>query len=246
VAFSEADAGAQLFRKEQLDEYVVLLPDPNSSVEIRAGEEVQMVRGDSLVIIPPGPSTIRVKAAGRVIRLLTARAVDLVEKCANAESYRETRQNMPRFEAWPPPPSGFRIRAYSLAVPKAPGSLGRMWRCTTFLVNCVEPRGPRDITKLTPHHHDDFEQCSLALSGVWEHHLRWPWTANKNFWRDDEHEVCGSPSVTIIPPPVIHTSVSLDPIKNELVDVYSPPRGDFSSKPGWVLNADEYPMPSSG
>ena len=243
IAHSKASAGAVLERKAQEDEYVALLPEKSTRVEVTAGGETKVVDGFSLIIVPPGPSSIRVLEGGEVVRIITTKATDLAAKCANAASYAEPHPNIPPFEPWPAPPSGYKIRSYSLDVPKQEGRFGRIWRCTTIMVNFLEPRGARDVTQVSPHHHDDFEQCSLVLAGKYEHHLRWPWTTNKTMWRDDEHETVGTPSVTIIPPPAIHTSVSLDPTFNQLVDIFSPPRLDFSAKPGWVMNADEYPMP---
>jgi hypothetical protein len=96
---------------------------------------------------------------------------------------------------------------------------------------------------MSPHSHDDFEQGSLVLGGRFSHHMRWPWGLNKNDWREDVHADVDSPSITIIPARVIHTSVSKDPQGNRLADIFAPPRLDFSLQDGWVRNADEYPLP---
>ncbi|MGG5890176.1 hypothetical protein ACLF3G_23950 [Falsiroseomonas sp. HC035] len=242
IAYSEVTEGAVLARRDQPDEYVLLLPDPGLSATVTAGAETKTVEGNSLVFIPPGESRITVNGKGRIVRLFTPRSTDLAARCSNAARYEATDPRIPPLQDWPTPPDGFRIRDYTLDVPKEPGRFGRIWRCTTFMVNYLEPApGPRDIRKLSPHHHDDFEQCSLVLNGSYTHHIRWPWTPDQTLWREDEHELCGAPSVTVIPPPSIHTSRAEE--AGQMVDIFCPPRRDFSNKPGWVLNAADYPMP---
>ncbi len=244
VAYTQAKPGATFARDAQVDEYMVLAPDRDTPIRAEAGSQVETVAGYALLILPPGRSRITLPKGGTVIRLYTTRSADLAAKCVNAASYANPHPNIPPLENWPVPPGGFRIRPYSLDVPKAPGRFGRIWRCTTLMVNVPDVnRGPRDLTKVSPHHHDDFEQGSLVLSGAWQHHIRWPWTVNMNQWREDVHLAVGAPSLTVIPPPAIHTSTWSAPGDNHLIDIFAPPRVDFSKNAGWVLNEAQYPLP---
>jgi len=204
VAYTESERGAVLERKGQVDEFVLLLPDSDTPVTIEAGPESVDVAGYSLVIIPPGDSRITFHKGGRSARVFSTQSKDLNDLCGNAGSYAEPHPNIPPFEPWPEPVGGFKIRPYSLDIPKEEGRFGRIFRCTTLMVNYLDPQhGPRDTAKLSPHHHDDFEQGSLALDGAFTHHLRWPWTTNLANWRDDQHALCKAPSLTVIPPPSV-------------------------------------------
>ena len=201
--------------------------------------------GHSIAFVPAGDSRVEATSAGPLVRLFTVASTDLVALCLNKDSYQRPRTHIPAFQPWPR--SAGRLegaRAYDLDVPKQEGRFGRIFRCTTFMVNYLDHYdGPRDAHKLSPHHHDDFEQCSLAVSGSFHHYLRWPWTIDMDDWRPDRADEVHSPSSYVIPPPVLHTTRASGEGRNQLVDIFCPPRTDFSEKPGWVLNADDYPMP---
>lgn len=243
IAYSEVTPGARFVRRGQIDEWALVLPEQATSVTIETAGERAPVRGHSLSFLPPGDSDVTFHSAGCCVRLFTTRSNDLAALCSNAAAYVRTDDNIPPFVAWPTPPDGFRIRSYDLDVAARPDRFGCIWRCSTFMVNKLPTSGPRDISKLSPHHHEDFEQYSLALRGAYVHHLRWPWTPDLRMWRSDEHESCAAPSLAVIPPPAIHTSRAVAPGLNELFDIFSPPRLDFSRQPGWVLNANDYPLP---
>lgn len=240
-----AKAGAVIQRSDQVDEYAILALDPNVSFVVTwEGVQTQVV-GGSIAFVPAGSSSIRLEGGGSLTLMMTTRNQDVSDLCENFEAYKTQHANIPRFEEWPQPPTGLKVRQYSLDVAHEPGRFGRIWRCSTFMINVLPAQiGPRDTAKLSPHHHDDFEQGSLALEGSFTHHVRWPWNSDLSTWRADDHEFCASPSLAVIPPPAIHTSRGMDEGTNQLIDIFSPPRVDFSLKEGWVLNADEYPLPA--
>ena len=233
-----------LTRRGQLDEYVVLVPTRGSTAIATSGSQTVSVVGPVIVVMPPGDSAVTVDANTDVIRVFTTQTPELCELCDNNAVYATTDPNVAPFAAWPAPPDGHRIRVYPIDdVPVDQSRFGRIFRCSTIMVNYLnESNGPRDSSKLSPHHHDDFEQLSLQLAGDFVHHIRTPWTVDSSEWRDDEHQFCTTPSVTVIPPPAVHTSQAVGEGVNQLIDIFCPPRFDFSAKPGWVLNADEYPM----
>lgn len=246
VGHIEADEGEVIQRPDQADEYALLITEGQAELEVAWQGQSQCVRAGQLAFVPPGDSQVRVMRPGRFSLLATTRSRDLCERCANAPAYAEPHPQVAPLQDWPMPPSGWRVRCYDIDVPPEEGRFGRIWRCTTLMLNVVPEsfwlRGP---TQLSPHHHESFEQGSLVLKGDFTHHLRWPWTPDRTRWRDDGHEQCGAPSLAVISPHVIHTSEAVGAPPHLLVDVFAPPRADFSLRPGWVLNADEYPLPET-
>ena len=247
---SDAKKGAVLERRGNPDEYMLLLP-PGTSATIEAKGETVNAKGDSLTILPPGDSRIVVTSPGTMARVFSSKAADLAAKAVNAATYADGAPEVTPIVAWPDPIGGYKIRYYELTAIASPDPSPlkmRLFRSTNLMVNVFERwTKRRDDSKLSPHSHEDFEQISLGMMGGFEHHLRYPWGSNKGSWQADEHERYDqSPSVLVIPPRVIHTSQDVGEGITWLIDVFGPPRMDFSSRPGFVLNADDYPMPAQG
>lgn len=246
VAVSEVSEGAALARADNADEYMVLVP-PGLSATIEAGGETIEAEGDTLTIVPPGRSSVTAKGTGQVARIFSARADDLAAKACNAAAYADGAPELAPLEAWPDPVGGLRLRNYRLAEyidPSGPRMQPRVFRSTNLMVNPFPIwTTRRDPKGLSPHSHADFEQASLTMMGRFIHHLRYPWTPNLEEWRPDEHVEIGSPSVTIMPATVIHTTRDIGDGETWLIDIFAPPRLDFSQKPGFVANEDEYPLP---
>lgn len=241
LAYTEAKAGDVFTRTGQPDEYTVLMYSDSAPVTVTAGDISEAVDEEALVVVPPGDSSIEVTGDGVLIRLFSSTADDLRENALNAAAYTEPDQRTTPLQPWPDPVGGFRLRVYRLAeTPIVEGRFGRIFRTTNLMVNFLaEEPAPRNERKLSPHHHDDFEQISLAVKGLFRHHIRYPWGPDSTQWRPDENREIATPSIAVIPPPTVHTTQGIGP-HQQLIDIFSPPRQDFSAS-GWVLNADDYP-----
>jgi len=245
IAYSDARAGEVLSRSDNPDEYAILMYSDSAALRVTAGGSTVDLNEEAFVVVPPGDSSVEVLADGPVIRVFSTLAADLAEKSLNADAYSDPDVRCAPLVPWPEPVGGFQLRVYRLAeTPIEQGRFGRIFRTTTLMVNFLaEEPAPRDPVKLSPHFHDDFEQISFGVKGRFVHHIRYPWGPDSSQWRPDESREIGTPSICIIPPPTTHTTQGVGQ-HQQLLDIFSPPRADFSAS-GWVLNADDYPAPSA-
>lgn len=248
VSYSEVLPGAVL-ELDSPEEYMVILPPDGTTATIEAGGDSVAAGADSLTIVPPGSSRITATSKGVIARIISKANTAIMDLASNAATYADGAPELAPPDLWPAPPSGFRLRHYPLAPHANPNGeriQPRVFRSTNMLVNIFAHYFTRrGTTSLSPHWHDDFEQASLTLKGTWVHHMRYNWGSNSANWWPDDHSEMGTPSVIIIPARAIHTSqdVGEDGPESALYDIFCPPRYDFASKKGFVINEDEYPLP---
>ncbi|HEX5933474.1 MAG TPA: hypothetical protein VFY63_04850 [Pseudorhizobium sp.] len=249
ISVTKAAAGTVLVRHDNPDEYMVILPVGVGAVLSAGAQTVEIANGDTLAIMPPGASVVRLLSSGEILRIFSNKAEDLAKASVNSSFYETKVEGILPVVNWPDPEGGFKIRTYDLVKyldPKGPLIQPRIFRSTNLMINAFAPwHTLRETSKLGPHYHDDFEQASVTLKGRFVHHIRYPWTSDLGDWFPDEHTEVASPSVAIIPPPLLHTTRNASADGAILVDVFAPPRVDFSLKPGFVLNANDYPVPNS-
>jgi len=242
IVLSDVEEGAILSR-DNADEYMLLTAGP--AVAIEAGGERLEAAPQTVTIVPPGPSKAVALGAGPVVRVFTKEAADLAARAGNADAYADPTPDVAPLTLWPMPEGGYKLRNYLLADYIREGSNMRIFRSRGLMLNVTTVREqPRDTSKLTPHSHADFEQGSLTLSGNYIHHLRYPWSPDMADWREDQHIDLQSPSMLVITPTTIHTSRNCGEEPGWLIDVFAPPRVDFSLREGLVANAAEYPLPA--
>lgn len=244
VQVIEAHADAEVGRTAQADEHMVVLGTAGSRATVTTADETGSFSGRSVVIVPPGDSRLQMESGTLLVRMFTARsAADLLARATNASSYEVADARVPAFEPWIPPQGGFRLHHYRADdVPADASRLGRIFQSSMGMVNLFYPEeGPRDDTRLTPHSHADFDQCTVQLYGDYVQHMRTPWGPRLADWRPDEHRLLEGPAVTIIPAGCVHTTQAVHDGPHQLIDLFAPPRQDWAERPGWVVNAEDYP-----
>lgn len=243
VNTSRVRAGARLVTAGNPDEHCLILPTGAASVRVSAGGEETTAAENTLVVLPPGDSTVEALTDGYVHRVFSS-ATPVYERARKFALATHPAPPVAPITPWPDPVGGFRLRRYALSELTHLDGVQRTFRTTNMMIKLAPARDERrSPEKMSPHTHEDFEQASLVAHGEWIHHVRRPWGKDSTAWVEDEHQRVGAPSVTIISPQDVHTSQSVGPRLNQLVDIFAPPRVDFSLTPGKVTNADEYPMP---
>jgi hypothetical protein len=241
TAYSEVVAGSVLERADNADEYFLwALFTP---CQVAAGGQTVDVPAGSVVIVPPGASSISFAEPGSVWRGFTSLNPDLLGKAPNSGEYFQHPAGVAPVEPWPMPTDGYKIRVYRLD--DTPAGKPHCYVHRTAMTNFAWPVAtkPRAADKLSPHTHEDFEQVSIIHSGTMVHHMRRAWSRNMNEWLPDEHVVLTAPAVAISKPPDIHTTQAVTAGERVgLIDFFAPVRWDFSNVENMVVNRAEYPM----
>jgi hypothetical protein len=243
VAYSKVDPGNELAIANSENEYFIILVD--GAIDVSSEDQAASVSAPAQVIVPPGKSTIRATAAGTLVRVFAPAPAELADKAVNNSSYDAAHPNVGPLELWPEPSDGYKLRVYQFD--KMTDDKRRIFRSRNIMINWgANYGGPRDVTRLSPHKHDDFEQVSMCISGHYVHHVRYPWESDSTTWIEDDHIDIDTPSITIMPPPALHTSVAMGE-KNSLIDIFAPPRFDFSmGDMVYGPNAAIYAIPEGG
>ena len=243
TAYSTVGDGSVLRRKNNADEYFVWALFTPCTVNAN-GETVEVPAG-SVVIVPPGDSTISFTHAGSVWRGFTALNEDLLQVASNSDEFPRHPDGVAPVEPWPMPVDGYRIRVYNLD--DTPAGRSHCYRHRTAMTNFGWPvaNKPRALNAMSPHTHDDFEQVSIFHSGTMVHHMRRAWSRDLSEWEPDEHVILTAPAIAISKPPDVHTTQALSAGERVgLIDFFAPPRWDFSNIEAMVVNHEEYPMPT--
>jgi len=243
VAYSRFEPGDELSMAASENEYFIVLIE--GSIEVASEGGAAPVTGPAQIIVPPGRSAVQAATGGTLVRVFAPPPPELAAKAVNASSYEKPHPNVAPLALWPEPRDGYKLRVYEFS--RMTADPRRVFRSRNIMINWgANYVGPRDVTRLSPHKHDDFEQVSLCIAGKYVHHVRYPWESDSTTWMEDDHIEIDTPSITIMPPPALHTSVAMA-ARNSLVDIFAPPRMDFSLG-GMVYgeNAAAYPVPEGG
>lgn len=239
VSYMEFEAG-ETISANTTQEHMVYLR--SGAATVFAGGERAHADEPGVFIIPPGPSRIEMREAGRILRVFSSAEAEIASHAANAQVYADGAPEVSPAILWLAPLDEaaqpvFHLRHYKLS--DYADCKMRVFRSTNIMVNIFDFDGPRDPEALSPHSHEDFEQGSFGMDGEWIHSLRYPWSKKMSDWREDEHLEISSPSILVIPAGVIHTTRSVAAGRNQLVDVFCPPRRDFVEM-GYVCNEADY------
>jgi hypothetical protein len=244
--YMEGNAGARFVRSDNPDEYFVwpLLHD----VRVTIDGEGKVAPAGSVVIVPPGDSTIELIDGGHVWLGFTSLSTDLLDRCPNKEEYRPPMERIAPVEMWPEPVGGYQLRVYNLfdLPPGKPQCFVHRTAMANFGYGFPAASEAKADTQLSPHNHQDFEQLSLVHSGTHIYHMRRAWGRDGTEWMPDEHVPISTPGIAVAKPPDIHTiQLVSNGAPGGVLDFFSPVRWDYSTRDGMVTNRADYPMPET-